>query len=72
MAGRCIRGRRFITGTGIRDDNRPENLELWMGRHGPGQRIEDIVRFVVENYREAVVAELNERPQLSLVEMKGV
>lgn len=23
---------------GIRDDNRPENLELWAGKHGAGQR----------------------------------
>jgi len=26
---------------GIRDDNRPENLELWSGRHGRGHRVED-------------------------------
>ncbi len=27
---------------GIRDDNRPENLELWLvGQHKPGQRVED-------------------------------
>jgi hypothetical protein len=52
---------------GIRTDNRPENLELWMGRHGPGQRIEDIVEFVAENYPEAVLAAVERRPQLSLV-----
>lgn len=27
---------------GIRDDNRPENLELWMRAHGAGVRYEDI------------------------------
>ena len=27
---------------GIRDDNRPENLELWSGRHGRGQRMTDL------------------------------
>jgi hypothetical protein len=26
---------------GIRDDNRLENLELWSGRHGRGQRVTD-------------------------------
>jgi hypothetical protein len=26
---------------GKRDDNRPENLELWSSRHGKGQRVED-------------------------------
>jgi hypothetical protein len=28
---------------GVRDDNRPENLELWMTGHPSGQRIEDVV-----------------------------
>lgn len=27
---------------GIRHDNRPENLELWAGRHGRGQRAADL------------------------------
>lgn len=27
---------------GIRSDNRPENLELWTGRHGRGQRASDL------------------------------
>jgi hypothetical protein len=27
---------------GIRHDNRPENLELWSGRHGRGQRHVDL------------------------------
>jgi hypothetical protein len=27
---------------GIRDDNRPENLELWRSRHGRGQRVVDL------------------------------
>lgn len=27
---------------GIRHDNRPENLELWSGRHGRGQRVSDL------------------------------
>lgn len=27
---------------GIRTDNRPENLELWIKNHTPGQRIEDL------------------------------
>lgn len=35
---------------GIRDDNRPENLELWTRRQPPGQRVsdrvEDSIRFL--------------------------
>lgn len=33
---------------GIRLDNRPENLEVWIARHPPGQRVEDVVRFARE------------------------
>jgi HNH endonuclease len=31
---------------GIRTDNRPENLELWKGRHGRGQRADDLDRDI--------------------------
>ena len=33
---------------GIRDDNRPENLELWASSHPPGQRISDLVKWAKE------------------------
>lgn len=52
---------------GIRDDNRPENLELWATPHLAGQRVEDLVAWVVETYPEAVDAAMNKRPQLRLV-----
>lgn len=39
---------------GIRDDNRPENLELWVTPQKPGQRVEDLARWVVENYPDLV------------------
>ena len=39
---------------GIRDDNRPENLELWAKPQAIGQRPEDLVAWVVEHYRELV------------------
>jgi hypothetical protein len=52
---------------GIRDDNRPENLELWVKAHGAGQRVEDLVAWVVEQYPEAVEAALTKRPQLRLI-----
>lgn len=32
---------------GVRDDNRPDNLELWTTLHPPGQRVEDKVEFAV-------------------------
>lgn len=42
---------------GIRDDNRPENLELWVTRQPQGQRVSDLVAFVVSHY-PALVREL--------------
>lgn len=44
---------------GIRSDNRPENLELWAKNHGAGQRVVDLVDFVVKNYENEVRQRLN-------------
>jgi len=46
---------------GIRDDNRPENLELWVTSQPSGQRPEDLVSWVVYHYPELVEAELRVR-----------
>jgi hypothetical protein len=52
-------GRHLIDGetvphrSGVRDDNRPENLELWTRPQPPGIRIEDAVewgRTIIERY----------------------
>ncbi len=43
---------------GVRDDNRPENLELWMGRHGKGQSVDDQVAWAIDllrTYRPALL-----------------
>jgi hypothetical protein len=37
---------------GVRDDNRIENLELWIKGHLPGQRVEDIVAWAKEILRK--------------------
>lgn len=52
---------------GIRDDNRAENLELWIKAQPAGARIDDLVAFVVENYPEAVDALRSRRAQLRLI-----
>jgi len=44
---------------GIRDDNRIENLELWAKAQAAGQRVEDLVAFVVDHYPDAVSARLS-------------
>jgi hypothetical protein len=55
---------------GVRDDNRPENLELWaapsrvpgISRRQPfGVKVDDLVAFVVEQYPERVAALLATR-----------
>ena len=33
---------------GVRDDNRPENLELWISHQPAGQRVEDLVSWAHE------------------------
>lgn len=52
---------------GIRDDNRAENLELWVKAQPVGARLDDLVAFVVDNYPEAVDALLARRAQLRLI-----
>ena len=39
---------------GVRADNSIDNLELWATSHRSGQRVEDLARWVVENYRDLV------------------
>ena len=43
---------------GIRDDNRPENLELWWKAQPTGQRITDLLDYVVEYHRAEVESRL--------------
>lgn len=51
---------------GIRDDNRIENLELWVVSQPCGQRPEDLAQWVVDRYPELVEAALAGRNQLML------
>lgn len=46
---------------GWRADNRLENLELWTKPQVAGQRVDDLVAFVVEHYPEAVKSALKGR-----------
>lgn len=43
---------------GIRHDNRPENLELWVKAQPAGQRPMDLARWVVDQYPDLVRAAL--------------
>ncbi len=46
---------------GIRDDNRPENLELWCKPQPAGQRPEDLAAWVVDVYPHLVIAAQRDR-----------
>lgn len=45
---------------GVRHDNRPENLELWVKPQPCGQRPEDLAQWVAEYYPEEVRAALTQ------------
>jgi hypothetical protein len=48
---------------GIRDDNGPENLELWLvlKKDPAGQRITDLIDFIVRHYPEDVSKAMEKR-----------
>lgn len=48
---------------GKRDDNRPENLELWTKPQPAGQRAVDLARWVVENYPDLVSSMLTNQEE---------
>jgi hypothetical protein len=50
-----------------RDDNRPENLELWLKSHPPGQRVEDLVRYareILQRYGSLYSEDLNQSSEI--------
>jgi len=45
---------------GDKHDNRIDNLELWVGVQPGGQRVADLIDYVVRHHRDAVLARLEE------------
>ena len=46
---------------GVRDDNRIENLELWLTPQPCGQRAQDLAAWVIEHYPDLVAAAIDAR-----------
>ncbi len=44
---------------GVRTDNHEDNLELWIKGHPSGQRVDDLIRFIVDHYPDRVQAALD-------------
>lgn len=62
MLGRSLRkGENVHHRNGVRDDNAPSNLELWHKPQTPGQRVDDIVRWVIDTYPNELAQRLSSR-----------
>jgi hypothetical protein len=54
LAAAWSTARTSITRTGIRSDNDPGNLELWLVMQPTGQRVEDLMKYIAEYHAEAM------------------
>ena len=50
---------------GLKDDNRPENLQLWYSPQPAGQRVDDLISYMVEYHRDEILEALERSPEKS-------
>lgn len=58
-------GRMLVAGesvhhkNGMKTDNQPENLELWYSWQPGGQRVDDLIDYVITNHRSRLLSRLS-------------